>query len=56
VLGSSEDPSPPGFDAAKIEPATAGFDPQLGEFILNYGRVQASANPDDAPLRFFQTA
>jgi len=48
-------PMPPNFNVAKVEPAAARFDVQLGEFILSYEAVQASADPDDALLRFLQT-
>jgi hypothetical protein len=48
-------PMPPSFNVAKVDPAAARFDVQLGEFILSYEAVRASADPDDALLRFLQT-
>jgi hypothetical protein len=48
-------PVPEGFSAAKIEPAGAGFDAQLGEFILSYDAVQASPDPESELLQFLQT-
>jgi hypothetical protein len=48
-------PMPPGFSAAKVEPAAAQFDAQLGEYILSYEAVQASADPEGDLLRFLQT-
>jgi len=48
-------PAPPGFNDARVEPAAAAFDPKLGEFILSYDAVQASANPDEDLLSFLQS-
>jgi hypothetical protein len=48
-------PTPPDFSVAKVEPAAARFDTQLGEFILSYEAVRASADPDSDLLRFLQT-
>jgi hypothetical protein len=48
-------PAPPGFTVAKVEPASARFDAQLGEFLLSYEAVQASADPDSDLLRFLQS-
>jgi hypothetical protein len=48
-------PMPADFSVAKVEPAAAHFDAQLGEFILSYEAVQASAHPDTDLLRFLQT-
>ncbi len=48
-------PAPPGFAAAKIAPAAAAFDGPLGEFILPYGAVQTSDDPDGDLLAFLQT-
>lgn len=41
-------PAPPGFDAATVEPAQAGWDAALGEFILPYAAVRTAADPDAA--------
>jgi hypothetical protein len=48
-------PTPKGFSAVKVEPAAAAFDPQLGEFILPYDALQASADPDSRLLGFLQS-
>jgi hypothetical protein len=48
-------PAPAGFSEAKVEPATAAFDPQLGEFILPYDAVLASAEPESDLMRFLET-
>ena len=48
-------PAPSGFSAAKVAPAAAAFDPALGEFVLPYGAVQGSADPDGDLLAFLQT-
>lgn len=49
-------PAPDGFADARIEPAAAGFDQKLGEFLLPYEAVRASANPDKELMRFLQTS
>jgi hypothetical protein len=48
-------PMPTDFSVAKVEPAAARFDSQLGEFILSYEAVRASVDPDSDLLRFLQT-
>src|SRR6202012_3798625 len=48
-------PAPDGFNLAKVEPAAATFDTQLGEFLLPYEAVRASADPDAALLAFLQS-
>lgn len=48
-------PVPPGFAAAKVEPAAARFDATLGEFLLPYEAVRTAADPDAALLAFLQT-
>src|SRR3984893_10710269 len=48
-------PAPSGFSAAKVVPAAAAFDPVLGEFVLPYGAVQGSTDPDGDLLAFLQT-
>jgi hypothetical protein len=45
-------PAPPGFRAAKVEPAGAYFDANLGEFILPYAALRAGRDPDGALLAF----
>jgi hypothetical protein len=48
-------PAPDGFDLAKVEPAAALYDPQLGEFLLSYDAVRSSADPDATLLAFLQS-
>jgi hypothetical protein len=48
-------PIPSGFAAARIQPASAFFDESLGEFILPYDSVQASADPDGDLMAFLQS-
>jgi hypothetical protein len=48
-------PTPPGFDAARVAPAEARFEPGLGEFLLPYEAVRTAADPDDALLQFLQS-
>ncbi len=48
-------PEPDGFRAAKVLPAEAFFNQDLGEFILPYSAVAASADPDSALLEFLQS-
>ena len=49
-------PEPPGFSAAKIEPAAAGYNAQFKEFVLPYEAVRTASDPDNALLQFAQTA
>jgi len=48
-------PSPDGFSDARIEPQSASWSAQFKEFVLPYEAVRASADPDDAVLRFFRS-
>jgi hypothetical protein len=48
-------PVPDGFSAARIQPAAAAFDTQLGEFLLPYDAVRRSTDPDAALLDFLQS-
>ncbi len=48
-------PEPDGFRAAKIEPAQAAWNDQLGQFILPYEAVRAAPDPDAALLAFLQS-
>jgi len=38
-------PEPAGFREARVRPAAARFDPNLGEFVLPYAAVRASSDP-----------
>jgi hypothetical protein len=48
-------PEPAGFRDSKILPAEGSYNAQLGEFLLPYGAVQNSVDPERAVLDFFQT-
>jgi hypothetical protein len=48
-------PQPPGFGDWAVRPAAARYDAQLGEFILMYHDVRASATPSAALLDFCQS-
>jgi hypothetical protein len=48
-------PSPASLDAATIQPTQAFWDRTLGEFILPYEDLRASASPDDTLLTFLQS-
>jgi uncharacterized protein DUF5996 len=48
-------PSPDGFSGARVLPAEARWDTQLGEFILPYEAVRRSDAPREAILAFFQS-
>ena len=48
-------PQPPGYAESPIAPATAGFNAQLGEFVLPYEAVRTSSEPDAALLQFLQS-
>jgi len=49
-------PEPKGFAAAKIEPDTASYQPNLREFILPYDAVRTAEAPDEVLLKFAQSA
>jgi hypothetical protein len=46
---------PEGFRAHLVRPEGALFNETLGEFLLPYGVVQTSKDPDAALLAFFQS-
>lgn len=48
-------PVPDGFADHRVEPATARFDKQLGEFLLPYEAVRTSADPEGDLMRFLQS-
>ena len=48
-------PSPAGYAEAKVAPAEAAWNAELGEFILPYAAVRAAADPDAALLAFCQS-
>jgi Family of unknown function (DUF5996) len=48
-------PEPPGFADVQVRPATARWEPSLGEFTLPYDAVRTARDPDAALLAFFQS-
>ncbi len=48
-------PPPAGLDAEPIRPAAARWSPQLGEFVLSWDDVRASARPRETVLEFLQS-
>jgi Family of unknown function (DUF5996) len=48
-------PEPAGFAAWPVEPAAAGYDADLGEFLLPYTAVRTAADPDAVLGSFLQT-
>jgi len=48
-------PAPTGFAQAAIQPETAFFNTQMGEFMLPYDAVRQLPDPDAAILAFLQT-
>jgi len=48
-------PEPAGFAEAAVQPATASYQRELGEFILPYEAVRTAVNPDATLLAFAQS-
>jgi hypothetical protein len=48
-------PTPEGFAAAPVRPATARWNAELGEFVLPYDEVRRAASPDRALLEFLES-
>ena len=48
-------PAPAGFAEAAVKPPAAGYNRNLGEFVLPYDAVRESADPDRTLLDFLQT-
>ncbi len=48
-------PEPDGFRSADVEPESAWYDEELGEFILPYETVRKSLKPDETLLTFLKT-
>lgn len=48
-------PPPPGFDTEPVKPAAAGWNTQLGEYILNYEDVRSAPSPEQAMLDFCES-
>jgi Family of unknown function (DUF5996) len=49
-------PAPDEFAAATLSPAAARWEPELGEYILDWDDVRASPNPHQAALEFARSA
>jgi len=49
-------PAPKGFAEARVRPDAAAYDPALGEFLMPYEAVRASADPDATLLTFLQSS
>jgi hypothetical protein len=49
-------PAPKGLDAATIQPAKAGYNKALGEFIYLYDDVRREPSPEEALLTFLQSS
>jgi Family of unknown function (DUF5996) len=49
-------PAPPGFAGASLSPAGAGWNDALGEYILDWDEVRASADPRAAAVEFARSA
>ena len=48
-------PAPKGLDAAAIQPAKAGYNTTLGEFIYLYDDLRKESSPDEALLTFLES-
>ena len=48
-------PAPTGFAAAAVRPATARYEPSLGEFVLPYAAVQSASDPSSEILAFLES-
>ncbi|HEY2387436.1 MAG TPA: DUF5996 family protein [Candidatus Binatia bacterium] len=48
-------PEPAGFAAARVQPAQAGYNGDLHEFVLPYDAVRTAADPDEMLLAFLQS-
>jgi hypothetical protein len=49
-------PAPKGFEAATIQPAKAGYNAALGEFIYLYDDLRPEPSPEEALLTFLQSS
>lgn len=48
-------PKPDGLDKESVRPASAGWNPQLSEFILMYDEVRRAASPENALTEFLES-
>ncbi|MBC7987408.1 MAG: hypothetical protein H7X93_12190 [Sphingomonadaceae bacterium] len=49
-------PTPQGFADARIAPDAAGWNAELGEFVLDYDAAREADDPEEALQAFFQSA
>jgi Family of unknown function (DUF5996) len=49
-------PAPPGFELATLAPPTARWETTLGEYVLDWDHVVASADPYESALEFASSA
>jgi Family of unknown function (DUF5996) len=49
-------PAPDGFEDADLSPDTARWDPELGEFVLDWEDLRAGENPSALALEFARSA
>jgi hypothetical protein len=49
-------PAPAGFEGGTLEPGAARWDPQLGEFVLDWDDAGAADDPHAAGLAFARSA
>ncbi|KAA2239639.1 hypothetical protein F0L74_25960 [Chitinophaga agrisoli] len=48
-------PASPAFGEQKVQPDSAFYSPEMGEFLLPYDLVQQAANPEETLLAFLQS-
>ena len=48
-------PEPEGFGAEPVRPQGAAYNPDVGQFLLDYDAVRTAVSPDDALLGFMQS-
>ena len=48
-------PAPKGFAEVRVQPDAAGYDAELGEFLMPYEAVRTSTDPDATLLTFLQS-
>ena len=49
-------PLPPNIEQAKIKPEFAGWNNEMGEFIVDYEDIRKAQNPEEALLAFFESS
>ena len=48
-------PEPDGFGGAPVAPQDAAYNPDVGQFLIDYEAVRTAASPDEALLAFMQS-